>query len=209
MARANWGASFRVAEEVFWIVSSLVSAIVSEKNDMASSTNTIPRAKGPACRHSSRISMPMTLLLYGCRPLLTDVEDHGLLHQLAHRRALDARRLEDALHDRFAGRLLEQLVGALEHLPGGGLRVAQRVHHELQLDLARDARLLQHRRVARLRLGDDRDRIVHLGLEERLPGDRPGPAHRAGRDAALDALPAEVRSEERRVGKKCRSRWSP
>jgi len=58
MARENWGANFRVAEELFWIMSSLVIAIVSEKNDMASSTNTIPRAKGPACRHSSRISMP-------------------------------------------------------------------------------------------------------------------------------------------------------
>jgi len=57
---------------------------------------------------------------------------------------------------------------------------------------ARHPGLLQHRRVARLGLVDRRHRIVHLGLEERLPGDRPGPAHRAGRDAPLDALAAEV-----------------
>src|SRR2546425_9006543 len=46
---------------------------------------------------------------------------------------------------------------------------------------------------------DDRDPVPVI----------PAPAPRQERTQAVRALPVEVRSEERRVGKECRSRWSP
>src|SRR3989440_7729194 len=57
-----------------------------------------------------------------------------------------------------------------------------------------------------------RDRSVStLGLVEDTEPDAKGLARRLGLTGYLEkpADPAEVRSEERRVGKECRSRWSP
>ena len=74
----------------------------------------------------------------------------------------------------------------------------------------RDARRLAGRAQGDLppvRLGSSRTSLSAWRSTSR----RPGPASRRSRDtgSSLSAVPAPRRSEERRVGKECRSRWSP
>src|ERR1043165_2907286 len=127
---------------------------------------------------------------------LTDVEADDLLHQLAHRLALDAGRLEHALHARLAGRRLERLIAALDHLPARRLGMTEGVHYIVDFDPTGEPGALEDRWIAGLGDVDRGDRIVHLRLQERLAGYPPGSARHAGRDAALDPLPAEVRGVE-------------
>src|SRR3712207_9451488 len=62
---------------------------------------------------------------------------------------------------------------------------------------------LVDRREARLPGHDVAELVAHV------PGPGVGAATLGERDEDLQGLPREVRSEERRVGKECRSRWSP
>jgi uncharacterized membrane protein YgcG len=102
------------------------------------------------------------------------------------------------------GRLREQLVAGLEHLPRAHLGAPVRVHHELGDHLPLDALRLEHRRVAggqgavHLRL------LLHLELEVRLLSAigadltfgspwRPPPATALAREVALvGELPRQV-----------------
>src|SRR2546422_9875378 len=76
----------------------------------------------------------------------------------------------------------------------------QRQAHELAAHGARDR--LAERGLAHARRADEAEDGALRVLAELAHG-------QVLEDAVLDLLEVEVRSEERRVGKECRSRWSP
>src|SRR2546426_9120583 len=94
-------------------------------------------------------------------------------------------------------------------------RARQALEHHRPVAFCDDAPVEQHDR-PRVALGPDQPAEALLELERRVGNEIVGEAIQAARLESLEprrgerlARHAERRSEERRVGKECRSRWSP
>src|SRR2546422_4718648 len=111
-----------------------------------------------------------------------------------------------ALHQPTAGDLrflttAMKIVTDLERIGDQAVNIAQRT-----LELNREPQLKPY--IDLLRMAEKAQRMVKESLDAFVSRDTELARRVCGEDADVDAL-KEQRSEERRVGKECRSRWSP